>query len=420
MQHKEEIWLEGIEPDYMEEFVCTGTFCPDTCCQGWEIVIDEQTCERYRKVHDPEFKEMLSRAIVHRQEETETGLQEVACIRMGKGKRCLFLCNDGLCMIQRQTEEVNLSETCRTYPRVIYIWNEVYVERSLCVSCPEVARLVLSRQKPLQLLTKKIAVAELEGLRITDKGQRLHSHCLPLRRLLIRILQDRNQALPVRLRQANDFFWQAGAVSGHHGEKRFLQLAAEYEAQLLDDPGPEATEAGEFTDDLARRQLTAIGRLLFQRRQNPGLRAVFRENLDRAIERWQLAADGIPSERGLLQYKEDRELYQLFFLPEYAPMWENYLVNEVFKNIFITEEKEEFYRQWVYLLLQFFIGRAQVMAALAAAPGDLPEATVIEIVRLNAREVGHDSMYLQQGLELFAVNAAEEESLQEFCHLLLL
>ena len=94
-------------------------------------------------------------------------------------------------------------------------------------------------------------------------------------------------------------------------------------------------------------------------------------------------------------------------------------MNEVFKNIFITEEKEEFYRQWVYLLLQFFIARAQVMAALAAAPGDLPEAMVIEIVRLNAREVGHDSMYLQQGLELFAVNAAEEESLQKFCHLLL-
>ena len=34
-------------PDYYEKFRCIGGACPDTCCAGWEVDIDEETAEYY-------------------------------------------------------------------------------------------------------------------------------------------------------------------------------------------------------------------------------------------------------------------------------------------------------------------------------------------------------------------------------------
>lgn len=36
-------------PDYYEQFQCVAGACTDTCCAGWEIVIDPKTANRYLK-----------------------------------------------------------------------------------------------------------------------------------------------------------------------------------------------------------------------------------------------------------------------------------------------------------------------------------------------------------------------------------
>lgn len=36
-------------PDYYKEFSCIATDCEDTCCAGWQIVIDEKSKRRYAK-----------------------------------------------------------------------------------------------------------------------------------------------------------------------------------------------------------------------------------------------------------------------------------------------------------------------------------------------------------------------------------
>lgn|GEM_PF-2504559 len=66
----------------------------------------------------------------------------VARVRLTKEQRCPFLCGDGLCFIQRRSEESNLSETCRTHPRVLRFWGQGYGELSLQVSCPHAADLI--------------------------------------------------------------------------------------------------------------------------------------------------------------------------------------------------------------------------------------------------------------------------------------
>ena len=38
------------KPHYYDRFVCTADKCPDTCCAGWQIFIDEDTLKSYSQV----------------------------------------------------------------------------------------------------------------------------------------------------------------------------------------------------------------------------------------------------------------------------------------------------------------------------------------------------------------------------------
>ena len=35
-------------PNYYKEFSCIAGACPDTCCAGWQILIDDKTLKKYR------------------------------------------------------------------------------------------------------------------------------------------------------------------------------------------------------------------------------------------------------------------------------------------------------------------------------------------------------------------------------------
>ena len=37
-------------PHYYKDFKCTASKCTDTCCAGWEIIIDDETYKNYKKV----------------------------------------------------------------------------------------------------------------------------------------------------------------------------------------------------------------------------------------------------------------------------------------------------------------------------------------------------------------------------------
>ena len=40
-------------PDYYEDFRCLAGACPHTCCEKWEVVIDEDTAVFYETVPGP-------------------------------------------------------------------------------------------------------------------------------------------------------------------------------------------------------------------------------------------------------------------------------------------------------------------------------------------------------------------------------
>ena len=41
--------MQYIIPHYYKKFVCIGGDCPDTCCAGWQIMIDPASLKKYRQ-----------------------------------------------------------------------------------------------------------------------------------------------------------------------------------------------------------------------------------------------------------------------------------------------------------------------------------------------------------------------------------
>lgn len=131
-------------PDYFHDFHCLAGSCPDTCCGQWEIVVDEAAKARYLSV-EGELGRRIRAALTTRDGE------DVMVLENGK---CPLLTEDGLCEIVLQKGEDFLSETCHTHPRFTEIYGNLQ-ETMLSISCPEAARLLLTREKPLSFVTTR-------------------------------------------------------------------------------------------------------------------------------------------------------------------------------------------------------------------------------------------------------------------------
>ena len=91
-------------PDYYDNFRCLAGACPHTCCEKWEVVLDDDTVRRYEGVPGP-LGDRLRAAM----REDEGG---DVCFPLNGG-RCPFLDRDNLCEIHRQLGEAATSVTCR-------------------------------------------------------------------------------------------------------------------------------------------------------------------------------------------------------------------------------------------------------------------------------------------------------------------
>ncbi len=132
-------------PDYYSSFQCIAGACPDTCCAGWEVVVDPDAEARYSELSTP-LGERIRREMVEIDGET--------CFQARENGRCPFLNEKNLCDIQAALGESALCRTCHLYPRFINNFGGSE-ERGLSLSCPEAARIILSERKKLRLVTEE-------------------------------------------------------------------------------------------------------------------------------------------------------------------------------------------------------------------------------------------------------------------------
>ena len=170
-------------PDYYKEFQCIANQCEDTCCAGWQIVIDKDTLKKYKKIKG-DFRKRMMQSV-----NWFTGT-----FKQDKEKRCAFLNEKNLCDLYLSQGEEGFCKTCREYPRHTEEFEGVR-EITLSISCPEVARILMNRTEPVSFVSlEKEGEEEYE-----DFDPFLYSILEDARKEMLSILQNRKLSIQDRI-----------------------------------------------------------------------------------------------------------------------------------------------------------------------------------------------------------------------------
>ena len=131
--------MKNTCPSYFKNFTCIADKCPDTCCNGWAIVVDPQSLEKYQKT-DGIFGDKI-RSVLAVDDDGDTVFTNI-------GSRCPFLLENGLCEMYIALGKDSLCRTCAVYPRHISYFG-ARKETGLSLSCPEAARLIMQNSNPI-------------------------------------------------------------------------------------------------------------------------------------------------------------------------------------------------------------------------------------------------------------------------------
>lgn len=165
-------------PVYFDDFSCIAAACPDSCCKDWEVLVDACAAASYRQTPGP-LGDALRKAMYEDHGDTY--------FRIENG-RCPFWQADSLCRIQAEQGHEALCKTCRDFPRLTHDYGD-FLEKGLCMSCPEAARLIFANPDALWV-TREVPGGEAPEYDAADMALLLDT-----REAALALLRDRSRPL---------------------------------------------------------------------------------------------------------------------------------------------------------------------------------------------------------------------------------
>lgn len=172
--------IDTLKITNYDKFKCIADKCRFTCCDGWDVSIDTDTYNKWKKENDK--AEFILNNVKIRKCGSKTGY----FINKENHEACPLLDKQGLCQVVKSLGEEYLSSTCHRFPRVENIFEDKK-ELSLSCSCPEVVELISS-------INGKVNI-------ISENDINLKSNLLELRirEVLIDIMQKESFSLEDKL-----------------------------------------------------------------------------------------------------------------------------------------------------------------------------------------------------------------------------
>ena len=131
--------INCISPKFLNDFVCLGDKCEDTCCKGWNMQLDNEMLEKYQ-TQAPELLEAVvgepNKYIMKRDPSTDY------CVKF----------DNGLCEIHKKYGDSFLGDACYFYPRATRAFGDK-IMMTAALSCPEIARLTLFSEDAFETAT---------------------------------------------------------------------------------------------------------------------------------------------------------------------------------------------------------------------------------------------------------------------------
>ena len=227
--------MRYVKPYYYNDFKCIADKCPDTCCAGWQIVIDDETLEKYSNEKD-EFSYRLKNSI-----DWGEG------VFFQNNGRCAMLNDNNLCDLVTAKGEGGLCRTCHMYPRHIEEF-EGAREYSLSLSCPVAARIILEDTNKLVFdIEENDEIDPLEE-EFEDFDFFMYTQLEQARDVIFEIIQNRDLSVDMRMSYIMDMARKFQNAVDEQEVYRMEEIADEYkplEGKIL-----QASELEQISDNI--------------------------------------------------------------------------------------------------------------------------------------------------------------------------
>ncbi len=395
-------------PDYYSKFNCIGPTCEDTCCSGWwNVSIDKETFQKYQASAQPELAPLFKLAVSKNTLPSANEKNNYGMMTMKVDGECHFLQKDKLCAIHKFMGAQALSDTCRIYPRYLNQFGSQR-ERSLGISCPEAARLILLNPDPIQFSSISpdpvFDAKPFTSYRFPLKSEGDPQQILVLndfRAVIITVLQFREISLGARVMLLGFLLDDVNQIISDENFANASELLPTLESYVSMLTHPEQIEAQfEKIESSIPRKLNMAAQLITQSLSKASNR--YKECLEAALQG--LEANNDPSDM-LIHYAKSYSDFYLPFFKEKDYIFENYLVNQVFTRLFPFTRGSylDLYRELVCNLSVLQV----LLVGIAAKNKELNDELVTQLFQTFARNSNHNSGHFDKLITSLHTNAQD-------------
>jgi len=367
-------------PKYMIDFKCVSSRCIDTCCAGWDINIDEDTYNNYIK-SDGQFKELLEGKFVENKKEHDSFNHGFMVL---KGERtCPFLNSNMLCDIHAKVGEENLCITCKSYPRVFNIVDNVY-EKSGLPSCAEICTKAFLNKEKMEFIESEEDIDEknIEIRRIIDSeafegSESLLQYFWDIRVISINIMQLRDFSIEERLNILKSFYKQIEMGRDSQEFDNIEEIIEEFSEGSVD---YEALKGANFKEN-NEFYLSLAGDELVKNIRSIRLRECLKEY-----------KSGLLNEKDICKHLENTPKY-FSELEEHSYVIENYLVNQIFKDLIPFNKGESLMKSIKVLINSYRIIKSYVVGIAVNSREKITGEQIIRVIQSLSKDIEHNKVF---------------------------
>lgn len=381
--------IKSIYPEYYNEFKCIGGSCEDSCCIGWDIDIDKVTFRKYYKVQDLEMKRMFQKN-VHNNEESFSDDVDYGKVKLKDDKRCPFLDCNNYCVIHSKLGEDYLSNVCTCFPRITNLVDGCY-ERSLDVACPEAARILLLNEEGIKFKESEEEIGKhILSNQVDTKSKELSNslakYFKEIRKVCIKIIQNRKLELTERLFVLGEFInnLEDESESNFNNIEKFIN---NYDINRTQGFYEKNSLYFMLQIDFFKKMVSLLN---IDKEVDSDL---FKEYTKQIIDSFNLNREDADNRT----YIEVFEEYNKEFLDKYTYIFENYLVNFIYNNMFPFNERESIFDGYIMLLMRYSFIRFYLVGKYIKERNDSKEE-IFRFIQVFSKTIEHHRSYLTKSI----------------------
>ena len=361
--------MNYLTVDIYQDFHCIADSCPNTCCIGWEIIVDKNTYEK----------------MIQKEEELGIPAKDWLVDNNGtivvkkKNGKCPALSEEGLCKVVTKLGPQYLCTTCTMYPRTSKQYGDV-LEGYLYMSCPEVVSMLIEKE------TIEFDMGKDNKLQKEDTDYAyidLYLFESTARTSIVELLQSMPHiSLNTRLFAAFTILEEAVRMYGGHQFNADI-FRAEVNA-YIQEPILSALEKQlkNAVDEKKRYYfLKEIINIAIDNKRPEYFTELVQQSVDYFNQEY--------SE----QYLSDLQAFKEYSLAVYSNFYTNYWVYRIFSDILSIPEYEKSKKKFVYIAIEFALFQIITLASFVKKGRIIDEKEYIYIISSLSRMMEHNESF---------------------------